>query len=161
RWKIAVQLEGGASEGLEVGADNSYDSTMYVRKIGDKTIRMIDGVHKSAWDKSVFDLRDKRVAHVDEAAEVRAFSVTDDEPYTLQKESAGWKLTGPGHETPEPADASAADRIVSQIKALRATGVASEDGDLKRFGLDRPAIAVELTQVALPGAKDTFKRSIA
>ena len=157
RWKVQLALDDKTSPapGLEVGADNSFDNTTYVRKAGEPTVRIIDGQHKSAWDKSAFDLRDKRVAQLEDNAEVTAFSVINEDPYTLQKDGAGWKLTGPGNETPEPADAATIDRILATIKGLRATAVAAEKGEPGKYGLAQPLIAIELNEPA------ALKRSIA
>jgi hypothetical protein len=164
RFKVEVALEDKSTEGLEVGADNPFDSSLYLRKLGEKTVRIVDGFHKAPFDKSAFDLRDKRVLHLDEGAEVRAFSVIGEEPYTLVKDAGAWRLTGPGNEIPEPADANTADRVVAALKGLRATGIAAESADaaaLKKYGLDnRAKVVVELNQIAAAGAKDTYQRTL-
>src|SRR2546426_1029949 len=67
---VTVKLEDGKEQGLQIGVDNSFDNTLYARKLGDSTIRIIDGWAKSNFDKTLFDLRDKRVAHLDEGTEV-------------------------------------------------------------------------------------------
>lgn len=161
RFKVTLALDDKKEHGIEVGADNPFDSSMYVRKLGEKTVRIVEGWHKTPLDKSTFDLRDRRVARIEDAAEVRSASVTNDNPYTLVKSGADWKLTGPGHETPEAADSSTADRVVSTLKNLRATAVAAEGAfDEKKFGLHRPKVAVEI-DLAVAGGKDTFRRKLA
>src|SRR4051812_34330727 len=66
RLEIAIALEDGKEQGLQVGMDNSFDNTMYVKKLGDATVRVIDGYQKAGLDRTPFDLRDKRVAHLDD-----------------------------------------------------------------------------------------------
>ncbi len=161
--KITVTLEDKSQQGLEVGADNTFDNSLYVRKTGEPTVRMVDGAVKPALDKSAFDLRDKRVARLDDGAEVKSASVIDEDPYTLTREGGAWKLTGPGHEVFEAADANAADRVVSTVRGLRATGIAAETASgaaLKAYGLEEPALAIELNGGS-QGGKDAGARSIA
>jgi hypothetical protein len=163
RFKVTLALEDKQELGLEVGADNPFDNTMYVRKLGEQTVRIVEGFQKQPFEKTTFDLRDKRVTHLDETAEIRNFSVVHDDPYTFTKDGAGWKLTGPGHETPEPADTSAADKVIASIKGLRAVEVVAESADaaaLKKYGLAEPKISIELNEVAAAGGKETFRRKI-
>lgn len=163
-FKIAVSGDDGKEQALEIGADNPFDSTLYVRKAGEPTVRIIDGFHKAAFEKTTFDLRDKRVARLDETAEIRGVSVTNEEPYTFTKDGAGWKLTGPGHETAEPGDSGAVDRIIASLRSLRATGIASETADagsLNKFGLDeRNEAVVELTLAPAGSSKETVRRVV-
>src|SRR5579859_3540919 len=60
RLSLSVKLDGGKEQGLRVGVDNSFDNTAYVQKLGDSTIRIIDSYAKSAFDKPLFDLRNKK-----------------------------------------------------------------------------------------------------
>jgi hypothetical protein len=150
---VTVKLDDGKEQGVRVGVDNSFDSTLYVQKTGEATVRVVDGYVKSSLDRSAFELRNKKVVHLDDSAEVKRVEVSGvKKPYTLEKDGASWKLGS------APADTSAADRVVSAVKSMRATAVASEDGkDLAQFGLDKPKISVKLGVAA---GKDTFTRSV-
>jgi hypothetical protein len=138
--EVAVKLDDGKEHGLQIGIDNSFDSTLYVKKLGDGTVRVIDGHQKANFEKTAFDLRDKKVAHLDDGAEVKRIEVAGVKaPYSLEKDGADWKMNGAA------ADNAAADRVVSAIKALRATAVAAETAkSLKDFGLDKPKATVKL-----------------
>src|SRR3954468_19131464 len=63
RIAATVKLDDGKEQSLEVGETNPFDNTIYVRKGGEKTIRVADGWAKSSFEKTLVDLRDKRVAH--------------------------------------------------------------------------------------------------
>jgi hypothetical protein len=155
RLAVSVVLDGGKEQGLEVGTDNTFDGTIYLRKLGDPVIRVADGSVKSSFDKSLFDLRDKRVAHLDDAAEVRRVEVGGvKSPYVLEKDGTAWKLGGAA------ADSAAADRVVSAVKGLKATGIAAEKAEgLGQYGLDKPKVTVKLG-VGAPGGKDTLARTV-
>jgi hypothetical protein len=155
RLVVAVKLDDGKELGLQIGVDNSFDNTTYARKLGDATIRIIDGYNKSNYDKSLLDLRDKRVAHLDEGAEIRRIEVSGVKaPYKLEKEGGKWKLGA------LDADASTADRVIGSVKSLKATGIASEKAEtFAQYGLDKAKVAVKLA-VGTPGGKDTFTRTV-
>src|SRR3989440_2914066 len=86
---VMVALDDGKEQSLEVGETSPFDSSVYVRKSGEKTVRIADGFAKSAFEKQIFDLRDKRVLHLDESAEVRRIEVAGTSPsYKLEKDGA-------------------------------------------------------------------------
>ena len=148
---VTVKLDDGKEQGLQIGVDNSFDNTLYVRKVGDGTIRIIDGWAKSNFDKSLFDLRDKRVAHLDDSTEVKRIGVSGVKtPYSLEKDGAKWKLGA------AEADSSTADRVQTSIKQLKATAIAAESAaKLAEYGLDKPKVTVKLAV-----GKDALARSI-
>ena len=179
RLLISVTEEGGKPQTLAVGEDNPFDQSIYVKKPGDAVIRVVAGTEKAPFEKELFDLRDKRVAHLDEAAEIRKVEVVPEvvpaakpakgakapaapagaQVYTLEREGASWKLLVPAA---GPADGATVDKVVAAVKGLRAIRVAEEKADeaaLKSYGLATPKFVVTLT-AAPPGSKETFQRKI-
>lgn len=150
---VTVKLADGKEQGVQLGVENAFDNTLYARRLSDPTIRVVDGYVKSSLDKSAFDLRDKKVAHLDDSADVKRVEVTGvKKPYALDKEGNTWKLSG------APADSGTADRLVSSIKGLRATGVAAEKAaDLKPYGLDKPKAIAKLS---VSSGKDMYARIV-
>ncbi|TMB28489.1 MAG: DUF4340 domain-containing protein, partial [Deltaproteobacteria bacterium] len=153
KLEVRIQLDDGKEQGLQIGTDNTFDNTLFAKKLGDGTVRVIDGYQKNTFDKTAFDLRDKKVAHLDDSAEVRRIEVTGVKaPYTLEKDGTTWKVNG------APADGPAADRVAGALKSLRATAIASETAaSLKEFGLDKPKATARLTVGA---GKDTYTRAV-
>ena len=152
RLQVSVKLDDGKEQGLQAGVDNSFDNTTYVRKLGDPVIRIVEGSAKNAFDKPLFELRNKKVAHLDDNAEVKRIEVSGIKaPYVLEKEGAGWKVGG------APADSGAADKVGAAVKQLRATAIAAESGPTGPFGLDKPKAAAKLS---IGAGKDTFTRTV-
>ncbi len=151
--EVSVKLDDGKEQGLQLGIENGFDNTLYVKKLGDGTVRVVDAYQKSSLEKTAFDLREKKVSHLDDGAEVKRIEVGGVKtPYALEKDGANWKLNG------EAADNAAADRVVNAVKSLRATAIAAEDAkDLKAFGLDKPKLTVKL---AISADKDTYTRTV-
>jgi uncharacterized protein DUF4340 len=153
KLEVAVKLDDGKEQGLQFGTDNSFDNTLYAKKLGDSTVRVVDAYQRTALEKTAFDLRDKKVAHLDDAAELKRIEVAGvKSPYVLEKDGSTWKVNGAA------ADAGAADRVASALKSLRATAIAAEKaGSLKEFGLDKPKATVKL---AVAAGSDTSARVV-
>jgi len=153
KLEVSVKLDDGKEQGLQLGIENGFDNTLYVKKLGDGTVRVVDAYQKSSLEKTAFDLREKKVSHLDDGAEVKRIEVGGVKtPYALEKDGTSWKLNGGA------ADNAAADRVVNAVKSLRATAIASEDAkDLKAFGLDKPKATVKLSVSA---DKDTYTRTL-
>ncbi|MGZ6142131.1 MAG: DUF4340 domain-containing protein [Myxococcales bacterium] len=152
RLAVSVKLDDGKEQGLQLGVDNSFDNTLYVKKAGDPTVRIVDGYNKTTFDKSLLDLRNKKVAHLDDSAEVKRVEVTGvKSPYVLEKDAGAWKFAGAA------ADSGVADRVVSAVKQLKATGVAAESGELAPYGLDKPKATAKLSITA---GKDSYTRTV-
>ena len=152
RLRLTVLTEDKKEQALELGAENPFDASLFFRRSGEKSTGTTDAAQFANFDKSLFDLRDKRVAHLADDAVVTGFTIGNQEPYTLTKQGLAWKLTGPGHETFEDADQANAERILGSIKNLRAVAIAAEVADaaaLKKFGLGGSAkVVIELTLAA-------------
>jgi hypothetical protein len=153
KLEVAVKLDDGKEQGVVIGTDNSFDNTVYVKKLGDPTVRVIDAYQKTSFEKSAFDLRDKKVAHLDDNADVKRIEVSGvKSPYVLEKDGTAWKVNGAA------ADSATADRVASALKSLRATGVAAEKaGGLKEYALDKPKALAKLTVAA---GSDTYTRVV-
>jgi hypothetical protein len=153
KLEVSVKLDDGKEQGVQLGIENGFDNTLYVKKLGDGTVRVVDAYQKSSLEKTAFDLREKRVTHLDDGAEVKRIEVGGVKtPYALEKDGANWKLNGAA------ADNAAADRVVNAVKSLRATAIASEDAkDLKAFGLDKPKTTIKLS---IGADKDTYTRTV-
>jgi hypothetical protein len=150
-----VVFDDGKEQGLEFGVENSFDHGIYVKKLGEELVRVLDTWQKNPFDKTPYDLRNKKVAELRDSAEVRKLDVTGNQsPYVLEKDGAAWKVDG------VPADAETAERLATTLKNLRLTSVPAEDFSLAmpgEFQLDPPKLTVKLT--ALDG-NETVTRTI-
>src|SRR6266852_3408866 len=110
---VSVKTEDGKESSVEIGESNPFDSSIYVRKAGEKTVRIADGWTKAPFEKQLLDLRDKRVLHLDDTAEVRRVEVAGTAPaYALEKDGASWKMLAPQKDA---ADAATADRVATAL----------------------------------------------
>ena len=154
---ISAKTDDGREQRLEIGSENPFDHSLYVRKAGDPVIRLADAGGKTPFEKDLFDLRDKRVAHLEETAVIRRIEAVGTKvPYTLSKDGTLWKLVSPAG----PADVAVADGIAASLKRLKATGIASESATvLATYGLAPAKVTMKIA-VAEPGSKDTVTRTL-
>ena len=152
KLQVSVKLDDGKEQGLQLGIDNSFDNTTYARRLGDPVIRIVDASAKSGLDKPLFELRNKKVAHLDDNAEVKRIEVSGIKtPYLLEKDGSNWKLGK------DLADNAAAERVGGAVKQLRATAIADEKGQLSQYGLDKPKAVAKLS---IGAGKDALTRTV-
>jgi len=73
---VALKLDGGRTW-VSGRVDNSFDGTLYVKKQGEATVRVIDAYQKRAFEKTAFDLRGgQEGARLDDGAEVKRIEAT-------------------------------------------------------------------------------------
>lgn len=153
---IVASLEGGSKFELDLGDDNAFDSSIYFKR-GDATaVNVAEAALKTPLEKSLFDLRDKKLIHFEDtdlhSLEVKAKSLA----YSLDRAGDGkWTLTTP---ISEKADGSAADRLTSTLRNARASRFATElatGAELAKYGLDKPQVTVTLV-VGADNAKKTI-----
>jgi len=107
KLEVSVKLDDGKEQGLQLGIENGFDNTLYVKKLGDGTVRVVDAYQKSSLEKTAFDLREKKVSHLDDGAEVKRIRGGGVKtPYALEKDGTSWKLNGGARTTPRPTGSS-------------------------------------------------------
>src|SRR5450432_3656700 len=73
---VKAIFDDGKEQGMEFGVENSFDRDIYVRKLGEQTIRIVDTWQKLTFDKSPYDLRNKMLAELPQAADVTRIEVS-------------------------------------------------------------------------------------
>ena len=140
RVKVTLSLEGGGEESIDLGTDNPFDSSVYVRA-GQGGVDRVGGSARWSLEKDLLDLRDKRVLSL-EPGEVTRLEVQGGKvPYVLEREGGGWRLAAP---LADRADEGTVERILGALRDLRATRIVDAPGPDRDYGLDRPRWTVKL-----------------
>jgi len=141
RLGILVETEEGALDTLFFGADAPTDRYTYVKQSGSNSeIFVVRAWRYDNLDKSVFDLRDRRVLALSKAEVTEASRAGISGPVSLRKEGADWLLQ-------EPIVARASTEVVDGLLGKIETSEISEfvdeapDGEaLVAYGLDSRAV---------------------
>ncbi|MEI6668327.1 MAG: DUF4340 domain-containing protein [Acidobacteriota bacterium] len=127
---------------LLVGEKTPTGADMYAKLPSEKRVFLISSFLDGTFNRSSFDLRDKKVLVFDREKASALEIVSKDGPVTLSLTNARWQLTKP---LTTRVDASAVDGALSriqtaQMKSLVAAEVA--DKDLGTYGLDKPEVTI-------------------
>jgi hypothetical protein len=120
------------------GIENTFDGSVYLRRDGDKAVHDAEGSVRFSLEKGTFDLRDKDVLALEEAAINRVEVKGRSHPYALEREGGkGWQLKIP---KVAPADAQAVGSLFSELRNARAVAFLTDSPqERKRAGVESPA----------------------
>lgn len=144
RTAVSVLLQ-GASEPLKllVGDKSPDGGALYAKVPTRARVFTVPAYVESSFSKKPFDLRDRDVLHVKRDA-VKTLEVQGPGlAYALARDDKGeWSFTRP---LKTRAGRWSVDGLLGTLEGLRMESIAAEDaGDLKPFGLDKPARVVTL-----------------
>ncbi|MBN1561259.1 DUF4340 domain-containing protein [candidate division KSB1 bacterium] len=136
---ILIHKDG--TDTLYLGDKSPTGSYVFARKSGSPDVFLTTTSLQSNIEKTLFDLRDKKVVGFDKA-QVRAFDLTNRKgSFTLEKEAGEWKIR-PGDYA---ADESEVDKVLNRLNSERAKEFVDEDPkDLAAYGLIKPVAQVDL-----------------
>ncbi len=136
---------GGQDRKLLLGQKTPSGTDLYARLPDKPRVFLVSSFLDSTFNKSTFDLRDKTVLKIDrdKVDNVEIVS-TGDKGRTLKftKSGADWKMTAP---VEARADFGAVEGVIGRLNTAQMKALtAPDDGDLKKYGLDKPAVTVHL-----------------
>jgi Domain of unknown function (DUF4340) len=141
RVEVAFK-SGGKEQRLQIGQKTPTGSDLYAKIADQKKVFLVSSYLESTFNKSPFDLRDKAVLKLDRD-KIDSLDITAAQGETrFEKANTEWKMTKPMESR---ADFSAVDGLVSKLNSAQMKAMtAAEGGDLKQYGLDKPAATVKL-----------------
>ncbi|MEP6914659.1 MAG: DUF4340 domain-containing protein [Acidobacteriota bacterium] len=141
RVEVAFKT-GGQQHRLQIGAKTPTGTEIYAKLADQNKVFLIGSFVDSTFNRGTFDLRDKTVLKVDRE-KVDAIDITTPEhSLRVEKVNGEWQLKQPASGR---AEFSAVDGLVSRIGSLQMKSeVAPEGGDLKKYGLEKPAATVHI-----------------
>jgi hypothetical protein len=137
RMRLTLELAGGGTRELEVGDENPFDGSLFVRA-GGPVVAVAPGARYSL-EKGLFDLREKQLFPVEEKDLVRLELKGPRIDAVLVRQGGEWRLSSP---IAERADRAAVGRLASALRGLRATRFDDAPGPAAGYGLDRPRFEV-------------------
>jgi hypothetical protein len=143
---------------LLLGDETPTSGGIYAQVAGNPRVVTLASYLKSNFEKSLFDLRDRRALTL-EADQLRKIEVdSKGKKYTLEKNPEGiWDLVLP---PPVRADRFAVDGLISQLRGLTMQSIAAEEKkNQAAYGLGAPELRLQLTgpsgaQTIVLGKKD-------
>ncbi len=145
KLSVEIRAAGGAQYGLRVGKEATAGTSLYAARLSDNDVVEIAKGTYDSLNKTVADLRSKKLLDVQTDAVERMSVVTRMVRWEVRKSGSDWLFVSPNPN--KKADAIDVDNAI-----LDATGSADRwiadnpsDADLGRYGLVQPEIVVTLT----------------
>jgi hypothetical protein len=140
RVEVAFKAN-GQQRRLQLGQKTPSGSDVYAKLADAKKVFLIPAFLDSTFNRSAFDLRDKSVLKLDrekiDTVEVTAGGRTA----RFEKKNGEWQIA----EAPSGrAEFSAVDGLVSRVSSVQMKSIVPDASDLKKYGLDKPAVTVRL-----------------
>jgi hypothetical protein len=140
---LEFQLKNGTKHTVLMGDKDFSATNVYSVIDGGKTVSLLPFSLETAADKSVADLRDRSVLHI-ESGKIASFDLKNSSgELAADKQSAKdqvtWKFTKP--DAGSMADSDGVNSLLSTIGNAKSTAISSEQPEnLAKYGLSSPAI---------------------
>lgn len=140
---LEFQLKNGTKHTVLLGDKDFTGSDVYSVVDGSKSVSLLPLSLETAADKSVDDLRDRNVLHI-ESGKVTSFDLKNSSgeisaAKQTNKDQTQWKFTKP--DSGALADSQGVDSLLSTISNAKLTTITSEQPEnLAKYGLSNPAV---------------------
>ena len=131
----------GQERHLQIGDKTPTGSDVYAKLSDNKRVFLIPAYLDSTFNHGTFDLRDKTVLKVDREKLDKLEVVTDKRTERFEKKEGDWEIAEPAA---GKAEFSAVDNLVSRIGSLQMKSIVNDASDLKKYGLEKPAVTVRV-----------------
>jgi len=129
---------------LLLGEKTPTGSDIYAKLPAEKAVFLVSSFLDATFNKTTFDLRDKKILAFEREKVSGLDITTKDGPVSLGLVSAQWQLTKP---IAAKADAAAADGAISRLQSAQMKAIVAADvpeKDLAKYGLDKPAVTASV-----------------
>ena len=141
RVEVAFR-EGGHDHRLLIGQKTPTGTDLYARVPEKPRVFLISSYLDSTFNKKTFDLRDKTVLKIDRDKIDHVEIASADRTLTFAKQGNDWRMKAP---VDARADFGAVEGVIGRLNTVQMKSIAAaEGGDLKEYGLDKPAVTVHV-----------------
>ena len=128
---------------LQLGTKSPTGSDMYAKTADSPKVFLIYGYLESSFNRTPFDLRDKKILTFDRDKADRIEIRRGDESLTFAKANGEWRVASP---VDARGDFSAIEGLLSRLQSAQMRAVVEENAaDLKQYGLEPPAMTVTVS----------------
>jgi hypothetical protein len=141
---IAVEFkaQGGVTGALMLGDKNATQGEMYAVKGGEKKVFLVSSFQETNFNRTPFDLRDKKILKFDREKADALTMVRGGEVMELARNDSEWRVVKP---VSARSDYSAVEGLLTRLSSSNmSTLVESNPKDLAQYGLDKPAMTVTI-----------------
>lgn len=153
RLQVEFKSSDGKGGKLLLGEKTATGANLYAKRNAETRVFLIPQFQETSLNKSTFDLRDKSIMTL-QHDKIDGLDVNlDGKTMQFAKNGSEWKFVKP---LVARADYSAVEGVIGRVESAQMKSVvtnAATPAELKKFGLDRPAITLN---VSMGSARATF-----
>lgn len=132
---------------LIIGEKSPTGVQLFATRNAEKRVFLIPGFQETVFNRSTFDLRDKRLLKFDrEKADGLEITPVAGTPLQIRKDGNDWKITRP---VQGKADYGSVEGLIGRLQTARMKSLvagAASPADLRKYGLDKPAVTVNVSE---------------
>ena len=161
---VEYKAEGGGSGTLKLGNKNATQGEMYALKNDEKRVFLIPAYQESSFNRTPFDLRDKKILKFDRDKANSLLLVKGNNSIEMTRSENEWTVTKP---VPSRSDYSQIEGFLTRLSSANMSKLVEENPkDLSKYGLDKPTMTVTIgagssktvLQVGKTEGTDTYAR---
>ena len=140
---IIVEFKGaGVSGSLKLGRKTPTQGEIYAQKNGEKAVFLVSSVQETSFNRTPFDLRDKKILKFDREKADAVTLVRDGNTMALARTGSEWKVTAP---VASRSDYSAIEGLLTRLSTSNMSKLLESDAkDLAKYGLDQPVMTISV-----------------
>ncbi len=138
---IVVEFKGtGVSGSLKLGRKTPTQGEIYAQKNGEKAVFLVSSVQETSFNRTPFDLRDKKILKFEREKADTVTLVRDGNTMALARTGSEWKVTAP---VASRSDYSAIEGLLTRLSTSNMSKLIESDAkDLAKYGLDQPVMTI-------------------
>ena len=126
---------------LQLGQKTPSGTDVYAKLADAKKVFLVPSFLDSTFNHGTFDLRDKSVLKLDREKIDTVEMTVGGRTIRVEKKNGEWQIAEPALGR---AEFGAVDGLVSRISSVQMKSIVADSSDLKKYGLDKPAVTVRL-----------------
>ena len=131
----------GQQRRLQLGQKTPAGTDVYAKLADAKKVFLVSSFLDSTFNRSTFDLRDKSVLKLDREKIDTVEMTASGRTTRFEKKNGEWQIAEPSLGR---AEFGGVDGLVSRIASVQMKSIVPDSNDLKKYGLDKPAVTVRL-----------------
>jgi hypothetical protein len=138
--RVIVQVEGAVLDTIDYG-NSPLNVYVYVKKASENRVGMTELYRRTGVDKTLREMREKRALVFEKSAVTEWRIAAQTTTIEVARAADGWRLKQPSI---GPADAGQVDSVLSHLGSTSMTFVDDTPASLAPFGLDSPAMQIDV-----------------
>lgn len=139
---VSYKTDSGGSGTLKLGNKNATQGEIYAQVNDEKRVILVNAFQESSFNKTPFDLRDKKILKFDRDNADSLVLSKGAETMELTRIGSDWKVVKP---VPSRSDFATVEGFITRLSSANMSRlIEGGDKELAKYGLDKPSMTVTI-----------------